>query len=184
MAFLAPLALAITPALTSLTATGVGTALSVGGAIYGGLSSQAAGKYQAQIARNNAIQAERMAEFERQKGLMDAQDQDRKNAQVAGQQRVAMGASGFDLNEGTFRDVQTSQTILGRTDSLRRKHQGDLNAWRYNSQAANFLAEADLLEAKGDNAMVAGLFNAGTSLIGGAGQFSEKWMNYKQKGLV
>lgn len=147
------------------------------GAVYQGMAAKDAAEYQAQVARNNAKAAEDMRRYEIQKGLLDAEEQDRQNAQLKGQQQAAMAASGFDMNEGTMRDIAVSQTILGRTDSLRRAHAGELAGWKLRNQANNFRAEAGLAEARGQNSMLSGFIGAGSSLIGGAGSFASKWYN-------
>lgn len=162
----------------------VGSAVSAFGAIQQGMAAKNAAEYQAQVARNNALRAEQMKRSEIQKGLIEAEEQDRTNSEIAGRQRNAMAASGFDLNEGTMREIGVSQTILGRTDSLRRAHAGQLAGWKYQAQAENFRADAQLSQMRGKNAMTAGLFNAGGSLIGGATKFADKWQNYNSMGYL
>jgi len=147
------------------------------GAVYQGMAAKDAADYQAAVARNNAKAAEDMRRYEIQRGLLSAEEQDRKNAELSGQQRAAMAASGFDMNSGTMRDIGVSQTILGRTDSLRRAHEGELAGWKLKNQANNFQAEAGLAEARGNSSLLSGFVNAGTSLIGGAGSFASKWYN-------
>jgi hypothetical protein len=152
------------------------------GAVASGMAQKNAAEYQAQVARNNAIAAENMRKYEIQKGLLDAEEQDRQNADLKGKQQAAMAASGFDMNEGTMREIGVSQTILGRTDSLRRAHAGELAGWKLQGQANNFRAEAQLAESKGKNAMLAGFIGAGSSLIGGAGGFASKWAGMSSTG--
>jgi len=156
----------------------ISTVMGAAGAVYTGFAQKQAADYQAQVARNNALAAEQMKRVEIQNGLIAAQEQDRANAEKAGMQRAAMAASGFDINEGTQREIGVSQTILGRTDSLRKAHAGQLAGWNLQNRADNFRAEASLAESRGNNAMMSGIFGGATSLIGGATKFSDKWNMY------
>lgn len=168
------MAFAALPAVASLAAG----AISAVGAISSAMGQKEAASYQAQVARNNAMAAEAARRYEIQKGLINAQDQDRANAELKGKQRAAMAASGFDMNTGTMQDIQISQDMLGRTDSLRKAHAGELAGWKLKQQANNFLSEAEIARFRGDSAMTAGLLSAGGSLIGGAGQFAAKWPTF------
>jgi len=156
----------------------ISTVMGAAGALYQGFAGKQAAEYQAQVARNNATAAEQMKRYEIQKGLLEAQDQDRANAEKVGQQRSAMAASGFDMNSGTMREIGVSQTILGRTDSLRRAHAGELAGWNLQNKANNFRAEANIAESRGKHSMLSGLFGAGASLIGNAQRFDTKWNSF------
>jgi hypothetical protein len=169
MAFMAAL-----PAIASV-ASGV---LGAAGALYSGFSAKQAADYQAKVAMNNAKAAEDMRRTEIQRGLQEAQEQDMANAEKQGQTRAAMAASGFDINTGTQREIGVSQTVLGRTDSLRRAYSGELAGWKLRNQADSFRSEAEIAKYKGDSAMTSGMIGAGGSLIGGAGQFASKWPTF------
>src|SRR5678815_675005 len=92
----------------ALAATAVSAGISAYGAYQQGQAGEAAGKYQAQVAKNNAIIAEQNAQFELQKGERESEAQNYKTRALLGHQKAGQAASGIDVNTGSPLDVRRS----------------------------------------------------------------------------
>lgn len=140
-------------------------------------SAYQSGQYQSAVARNNAMIAQQRADAARMQGLVEAQQQDYKTRAVLGQELAQQGASGIDISGRSAEDVRASTAMLGRLDALTKRNNAEREAYGFEIKKADYLADA---EAKSS----AGTMNAIGSLIGGAGSVSDKWLGYKQKGLL
>lgn len=175
--------MAFAPAL-ALVATAVGTAVSAYGAYQQGQAAQQASQYQAQVARNNAIIAQQNADAARKQAAVQAQDQDMKTRQEQAAALAALGASGFDVNTGSPKNVLTSVGTTGRLNTQRIVYAGENKARDALIQGANFNAQAGLYDMQGSQAATAGGINAFSSILGGASNFSDKWYNFSSRGVL
>jgi hypothetical protein len=139
--------------------------------------------YKAQVARNNAIIAERNAAQATEAGGASAQVQDLKTKNLVGQQLVTQAANGLDVGSGTNVNLRESAAALGHLDTLTILHNAAKSAAGYKAQASNFTAEAELSDAASENAKTAGGFAIASSLLGGATSVSDKWASFKSKGV-
>lgn len=168
----------------------IGIAASVASAAVGAIgamsqaqASSAAANYQAQVARVNQQIQTQNATYERQKGDVEAQQQDMKNKAMFGAQDAAMGASGFDLSSPSFLDTRESSRKLGRLDTLTTRNNAERRAHQFDVAAMNQGAQAELYTAQGKSSNLAGYIGAASSLIGGASSVATKWNAYKQAGV-
>lgn len=168
----------------SLAATAVGTAVSAYGAYQQGQAASAAADYQAQVARNNAIIARQNANAAVDAAAAKAQDNDMRTRAMLGEALASQGANGLDVNTGSAVDVRAGTAQVGRTNTLRIVDAGQKEARNYLAQANNFTAQSQRADMESGFAQQQGSMNAFTSIIGGAGNFSDKWMTYKNKGLL
>ena len=109
MGFVAPLAMA---------ASAIGGAASAYGTYEAGQARGAAADYQSQVAENNAIIADRNADYATKVGEIDIARQGMKNRAVLGSIKAGQGASGVDVNTGSSADVQGAAAELGMLDAL------------------------------------------------------------------
>ncbi len=173
-----------------------GTAATTAGKLKGGAASRAGSdaaaiaaakmaQYQAQVARNNKLIAERAAEYAISTGQQRAAIQSMKGAAVAGKIKAAQAASGLDVNTGTAVDVRVGQREAETLDSANVLHKAQLENYGYMVQAGNFEAEARLQDAKagfaqssvgagGDSGAALG---ATGSLLAGASALPWKWLS-------
>ena len=130
-------------------------AISLGTSVLGGVTSafgankkadaeQAMYEYKAQVARNNAVIAERNARAATEAGGVRAQYNDLKTRDLIGKQIVTQAAGGLDVNTGTNVQVRQLAADLGRLDTLTIIANAGKEATGYLSQAAGFQAEAGL----------------------------------------
>lgn len=170
-------------AAASLGSTVLGTVNSVAGARDKSASMQGMSQYQAAVARNNAIIAQRNADYAIGVGNVRAENQSYKTAQTIGEQKASFAAHGLDVNSGSPLDVRMSTAELGRLDALTILQEASSKAAGFKAQASNFEAEAGLDLMKSENYKRAGEYEVNASLISGASSFSDKWLGYKQKGV-
>ena len=156
------------------------------GAIGAGMKAGAehdAYAYKAQVARNNAIIAERNAQAAREAGAVKGQINDLKTKSLIATQLVTQAASGLDVNTGTNVNVRESTHDVGRLDTLTIIANAGKEAAGYAAQAMNFEAEATLNEKSAKYAEDAGAINIMSSLLGGATSFADKYVGFKTKGV-
>lgn len=118
----------------------VGTAVSLVGTL-------ASSNAQASSARQNA-------DFAQQQSAVEQEQIRRQGQKTLGQQKAAAAASGVDIGNGSYQDVEADSQQQIQYDLLKSKWNGDVRAWQYRQQAGN--------------ASTAGFLSAGTTLIGGA----------------
>lgn len=154
-------------------------------------ANAAAGRYKAQVARNNAIIADRNASTSREAGRTIAQTNDLKIRGQTGQILAEQGASGIEVGSGSPTDIRQSLHDLGHLDTLTILANAMNNAQGFKIQSSNFESEARLDEMgaaqsvkAGEYAQKAGDYAVASSVLGTASSLSDKWLNFKQKGVV
>lgn len=154
-----------------------------------------------------------LAGFEREAGRAGASEKLREAGITQGKQRAAFAASGVDVNRGTPEEVQESTLAMGELDAATILANAERKAWGYDieggrrafgfeSQAQQFESEAgfrglqsQFARKAGGTAIGAGeraaegfesaaTISALGSVIGGASSVSDKWLSYKNKGIV
>lgn len=139
--------------------------------------------YKAQVARNNAIIAERNAQAAIETGSVKGQINDLKTKSLIGQQLVTQAANGLDVNSGSNLDVRQSTADIGRLDTLTIIANAGKEAVGYLNQAENFEAEATLQDMGSRYAKEAGEINVMSSLLGSATSVSDKYIGFRTKGV-
>ena len=117
---------------------------------------------QRKAANTNADAQERAAEAAQQKANFDAQRQRESVSKLLSAQRALWGKSGLAM-EGTPLLTLEDTAGQGELDTLAIRYGGDIGAARERSAA-------NLSRMQGANAMTAGYFSAGSSLLSGAAQ--------------
>ena len=189
--------LAVTPAVTMLITTGLSTGLQIISGIQQSRAAQAQANFQAAVARNNAIIAQRNAEDARLRGEQNvAQIRIREGADVAkfaleqrqfiARQRVAQAALGQTTDIGSALDLTSGTRAVGKLDelTLRRnaaferevaRNNAEREAIGFLTQGFNFEAEARLASLRAESARSAGIIGAFGTIITGAGRVHERW---------
>lgn len=167
---------------TALIAVAGVTAASGGLTAYGqvqeGKAAERAGRYRAQVARNNSIRAQQAAADARRRGELEAQRIAEQNRQLRGRQRVAAAALGQDVNEGSAALLQEDTLqISGREQQIARANAARESAGLL-AQAENFQAEGELERFKGLSARRASKLAAGGTLLGTAGSVAKTWYGF------
>lgn len=184
MCWFAALGTAMGASAATATATGVAatasfvsTAFSVYSAVSGAKGDQGQAKYNAAVARNNALSAEYQAQDAISRGNKAAEEHSRKVAALSGTQRASMAARGLDLSEGTPVDILTDTELLGAYDINTIKSNAAREAWGHRAQASNANAQGDMYRAQAEN--TSPLMAASGSLMSGAASIADKWFRTK-----
>lgn len=146
-------------------------------------AESAAAAYKAQVARNNAIIAERNAQAATEAGDIAGQASGLKTKSLIATQLVTQAASGLDVNTGSAVQVRQSAADLGRLDTLTIINNAAKQSAGFLAQAGNFESEALLQDATAEYAQEAGDFNIMSSLLGTATSVGDKWGSFKSKGI-
>lgn len=165
------------PAVPLLIAS---TAISAGGAIYGGFAQAAQARAAANIADQNQKIAAGQANDSEQNTSLEAQRRYRALGQTKGTQEAAMAANGIDLNFGSALDIQRDTAMIGAEDVGQIYKAGNERTKAFDTEAWNYGAEAKSQRAKASGAIVNGFIGAASTALGGASQ--AKAMSAKIKG--
>jgi hypothetical protein len=157
-----------------LATTVASGAMSAFGKIQEGQAASDAAKYQAQVARNNAIIAQQDAEYAAQAGETQAQAQDFKNRATLGA-IAASQASGLSFDSPSLYDVRESSANVLRLDTANIAQNAALKARGYATKATGYEAEARLANKKASDASTAGYLGAAGSLLSSGTSFADKW---------
>lgn len=166
---------------TSVTLLAISAAAAATGAIAGGVAQSNAMSYQAAVARNqakvmenNAILAERQADYAGKVGLQNATTESLKGAARSAKIKTAYAANNIDPNTGSAVDVAVSQREINKLNAENVLSDAELRAYGYRSQAADFRyraqggrAQAGMDERAGSDALTASYFKAGGTLLSG-----------------
>lgn len=169
-------------ATASLVLAGVATAMGAYGTYQQGQQQKAQAEYQAAVANNNAIIAERQAQDSLDRGRVEEQQHRLKVAQMKGTQRSALAASGVQVDSGSALDVVADTAMMGEFDALTIRNNAEREAYAYRVQGSNYQAESGLYSLAGRNAARNGSFGAATTLLGGAAQIGMNYTTMKANG--
>lgn len=164
-------------------ATTGGGLLSAGGSIASGFSNSHMFGYQSALARLKAQVADQNAEFAIQTGEQQAVKTGLAQGQRMGAIRAAQGASGFDVNSGTNKQVRESQQMIDRMDLAQIRSNAARTAYGYKIEGAMASSEAEAYSLASTNAIIAGGIGAGSSILGSAASVSSEWLQGARVGL-
>lgn len=153
----------------------LGAGASVAGSISAANAQSASAAYQAQVARNNALMAQRNAEYTIRAGEANAEAESLKGSARVARAKAAIAANGVDVNEGSAVDVVSSEREAEKLDTLTTMNNAQWKAYGYRTQAADFESQAGLHDAEAKSAKTAGALNAATGLIGSFSSLAGKW---------
>lgn len=142
------------------------------GSLTGGLAANAQARFQAKIAERNASMEREAGQQEIENTKQAALDHYRKMSQLKGAQRARAAAGGVGVDFGTAAAVIDDTEMLGREDAGRIYKQGAQNLRGHDIQASNFVGQAAASRTAGTMALIKGGFDAGSSLLSAAKQYS------------
>ena len=166
-----------------LGSTAAGSALSAYGAYASGKSTSQMYGYQARVAQINSTIALQNADYARMQGEQQSVIAGRRGAQQLGAIRANQGASGVSVGSGSPAQVQTSQKSTTAMDLNQIRSNAAKTAYDFDVQSTEDINQAGLYDAASRNAKTAGDIGALSSIIGGAGSVSSKWLAGQQQGL-
>lgn len=171
---------ATTATAISIAATVASTAMTIAGQAQQAQAQSAMHGYQAAVARNNQIMAERMAQDALQRGEAAEQKQRTRAGLMAGTQLARLAGQGTTL-DGSPADLIGDTAAAGELESLTTRNAAEREAWSQRVKGAQYGSEADLAQFRqasaGDNGV-----GIATSLIAGAGSVADKWYRFEKEG--
>ncbi len=156
------------------------TAFSVFGQIQGGIASRNQANFQAQVARNNQIIAQRRADDARTRGRIASGENDLQTRLRIGRERTIFATTGQEVDVGSALDITSDTAALGKLDSLRIINNAEREAAGFEAEGSNFASEALLQDATGRNAITASGTRAFGTLLTGIGSVNQKWYNFNR----
>lgn len=167
-------------ALIGMAAGAAGSGVKAFGSYEGGQATQAQMAYQAQVAQNNAIIAQRNAQWDIQAGEAAANDRGMKTRAQAGTATANLAASGVATGVGSAGQAVAGIKEIGMLDSLRIRSNASRQAYGDEVQATSDKAQAQLDTMEGQQAAEGGDLGALGSLLSGAGTAAGQYGQYKK----
>ena len=150
--------------ITGMIVAGVlGTAFSAYGAYQQQQAINDQAEYQAAVAKNNAITAEREGQYAKDQSEEMADRHRQKVQQFIGAQRAQQSNTGFLVDTGTALDLTLDTAQYGELDALEIEHEGDMSQWRAQIKKENYNAQAELFQMQKSSPFLA----AAGEVIGG-----------------
>lgn len=142
--------------------------LGAAGTLFSGVSAYQQGRYQSQVAKNNAKIAEQNAARANTAAQIEQQRSDREYGAQEAQALAAQSASGLDvLGRSQFLSRENIHRVRGEAAKDIRL-EGDANVRSLLQDAANFRGEASAAKLEGTSKLIGSAFSAGSSLLGSA----------------
>lgn len=163
-------------AFTALDAIGIGsTLISAVGSFTQASAAKDQAAYQAAVAQNNQVIAERQAKDIEKRGELEARQQKLRGKQLEGRQLVSLAGQGVDVTEGTSVDLLAETAELSALDEAAIRSDAGRKAHSARVQAMNFQAQSGLFktQAQAQSPILA----AGSTALSGFGAVAEKWYN-------
>lgn len=131
-------------------------------------SDNSALEYNAAVNAQNAAQAREEGRYAQAQASRNANEERRKTAALMGTQRAKMGASGAVVDSGSFLDVLTGTKMEGERNAMNLLREGDMQAWRSEAKAREYLRQSDisLAQKKNPDTVLAGSLITGTAKVG------------------
>lgn len=152
------------------------SSLLVGGAIFKGATSLAAGAsdaaaerqkaaYEKSVAENNAKIAEYQAGDAIARGDVEAQQQQQRARRIRGAQRVAAAGQGIDPNSGSAKLTQIETDTMGELDAMTVRNNAYREAMGYRATAIGQRAAGAFAQVAGENKARSTLLTGGMNAI-------------------
>ena len=167
-------------------------AISLGATVLGSISersglrnqaeaTQQSAAFNAQVARNNAIIAERQAEDAIKIGGIEAAQEQLKGRQLVGVQRATLAANGVRLvneEDDTGAIIQADTLGLARLNADIARDNAQRRALGFRTQAVNFQNQATLITVEGSNTASALNMQSNNAVLAGIGSVASKWYSF------
>lgn len=146
--------------------------VTAGGQIYGGMAANAQGKYEQQVANQNAQIEDRNRVDAISRGETDQMQHYRKLSQTMGEARLRAAASGLDTGFGSSAGMLNDIGLIGYEDSAAIAENTNKEVMGYDIQAANYRSEGAAARAKGKAAETGAFIGAAGTLLSSASQIA------------
>jgi hypothetical protein len=167
----------VDPVSTIMTIATVASAgVNAYASIQAGNAEYAAGMYNAQVLERNAQAVEDEKKNVQDDAAMERRRLGERVRAERGEQRAKFAHMGLDTEFGTPFDIDQSILTAGRTDANILGRNEITNLQRLDKEQADYGDGANLSRAQAKSARKAGHIGALGSLLGGAAQVSDRWI--------
>ena len=162
-------------AAIAIGATALGTGLKLKGISDQKKISIGQARFQARVAKNNAVRAEAAARDAIKRGQVDEATQRQATSQAISSSRASAAARGVDVDVGSAVDVAASIAQVGEQDALTIRQNAAREAFNIRQQGEDFTAQAEQAVIAGKNASRLANRQVAGTLIGGATSVASRW---------
>jgi hypothetical protein len=167
----------------------VGAGLGIAGSVISGIgqsnqleAQSANAAYQAQVAQNNAVIAGRNANMDLQAGVTAETNQGLKTRAQVGTALAGEGASGVDVNSGSFVKAREGISEIGAMGGLTLRSNTAKQVYADETQQTNYEAQSGLETQESQQASAAAPLAFTGSLLSGASSVGGSYFKYLQGG--
>ncbi len=146
-------------------------------------ATASADKYNAQIAQQNAQLATQQAQFAAQEGGAQVEASGLQTRAKEGAVEANQGASGVEVGQGSFGQIQQSVKEIGMLDAMQIRANAVRAAYGYQTQAVSDKEQAVLDTYAAKNAKTSGILNIGSTVLSTAGQGAQYGTWLQGRGL-
>lgn len=161
-------------------ASALGGITSAFGSWYSGQAQSNLYNYQANVARINSNLAQQDANYSISSGETSAQEAGLRGRFETGAIRGGIGAGNIDIGSGSAANVTKSQTEITQENEGIIRADAAKRAYGFNVKASMDTAQAGVYQTAAATSSTAGDIGAVSSIIGGAGSVSSKWLQAGQ----
>jgi len=169
-----------TLAIASIASSVVGGGLQMMGQMQQTKAANGQAQFQAAVARNNQIVAERQATDALQRGELAEKQHRLQVGKLIGRQRTVQAANGVLVDDGSALDTTAETAELGEFDALMIRSNSEREAYSHRVQASNFASDATLADSRSRQGSGLGLLAGGLSMVGGV---ADKWYGFNKAGV-
>lgn len=172
------------PATIAMAAAAIGSGVTAMQSIVQGQAAKSQANYQAAVARNNKIIADRAADQAEETGRAEAARVQQDSASLRARQRAVLAANGVSLGFGSANDIEESTALVGQLDALTYQERARRQAENLRFRGDMFESEAQLSKLAGEQKQRDSLFNAAVTVADGTASVAGKWAKYKTTKLT
>jgi hypothetical protein len=163
----------------SLAITAASTVTTVIGQQRANEANKIQNEYEASVARNNAIIADRYAQDAIDRGKSDESAHRRQVRRFIGGQKTALAANGVDVGSESALDVFSDTAGTGELDAITIRRNAEREAMGFRTQGANFRASAEMARFRGG----INPYSPFATALTGASQLAGKFGAYYESGV-
>jgi len=161
-----------------------GTFISAISSLAQGVAGMQAADAQAKAYENQAKVKDAQATQALEKAQMEARLLRERGDRFKGTQRSLLGASGVAVDSGSALDLLADTAYGVESDVSMTKYNAQLEAWGFQTEAANLRGQASMAKSQGKYAMLSGVLGAGSSLLTGAAMTADRMAEGASTGLL
>lgn len=143
------------------------------GAVVSGIQAKNMGKYEQKVSEMNADLDREAIGIEKENTDRSLTNHWRKVARLKGEQKLAFAGGNVATEYGSAAQLTADTDMLAREDADMIARQGGQNVRGLDRSVANNVASGRAARSRGNAAFVSSLFDAGSSVLGGASQYSK-----------